>query len=287
MIPSPTQSVANPLKTWSILLASLFLAALNPAVADTVYRTGFESPTFAAGLPLAGQDGWIAPPPLSPNAAVITTDQPRIGRQTVRVMGANLVHQDFINGATGGYYDAIGSYRHAVNYDTGGSQIVVVSAEVRVDGAQTSLGNNFFSASISARATLANGDNAGVGELAISSDGHVYGYSGNEFVPVFQTSTRVTLGRWHSLAVVVDIGARKYSFFVDHKFQGAFDFDPNNVDENDDPVDYSNVFTRGSLVTYAAPDAGTLHKADYAASFDQFAIRSFRNWRRGHLDDRR
>ena len=107
------------------------------------------APTFVAGLPLAGQDGWIAPPPLSPNAAVVTTAKPRQGRQTVRVLGADLEHQDFINTVTGGYYDAIGSYRHTVNYDTGGTQAVRVSAHVRVDGPLTP-GVNFFSASVAA-----------------------------------------------------------------------------------------------------------------------------------------
>ncbi len=272
------------MKTKCLLLASLFGAALYSAPAQTIYRTGFEKPLIVAGAPLAGQDGWVAPPPLSPDAAVVTTDNPRIGRQTVRVRGADLVPQDFINEATGGYYDALGSYRHTVDYDASG-KVVVVSAYVRVDGKKTALGDNFFSASITARATLANGDNAGVGELAISSDGHVYGSSGNESVPTFQTSTRVELGRWHRLAVVIDFRTHKYSFFVDLRFQGSFAFDTNNLDENGDLVDYTNVLTRGSFVTYAAPDDGALQKANYSATYDEFSIRALRNWRGDDHDD--
>ena len=38
-------------------------------------------------------------------------------------------------------------------------------------------------------------------------------------------------------------------------------------------MDYTDTLRRGSLIAYAAPDTGTLHKANYAAHYDQFAIR--------------
>ena len=196
-----------------LLLASLCVTAIHAGSAQTIYKTGFDKP-FIAGAPLNGQDGWVAPPPLSANAAVVTEEKPHIGRQTVEVRGADLVPQSFINAATGGYYDAIGSYRRAVNHDTGGTQTVTVSAFVRVDGVPSPAGNNFFSASIAARASLTNGDHAGVGELAISSDGHVYGYSGNENVPTFQTSKPVTLGKWHLLSIEINFATQTYSFRV-------------------------------------------------------------------------
>src|SRR5438093_8058575 len=206
-------------------IAVMAVALARPAAGQNVYATGFERAAFTAGLPLVGQDGWAPGPPfLSPNAAVISTALPRQGRQTVRVAGADLEHQDLVGEITGGYYDAIGSYRHAVNYDTGGTRVVRVSAHVRVDGAATDAGINFFSASIAARATLTDGNTAGIGELAISSDGHVYGYSGNDKVPTFQSSAAVTLGEWHDLAVEVDFGARTYSFFADGQSLGTFAF---------------------------------------------------------------
>jgi len=248
----------------STLMAVALLAAARPAAGQSIYRTGFEPPTFVGDATLVGQDGWIAPPPLSPNAAVVTHDRPRLGRQTVHVLGGDLEHQDFINEATGGYYDAIGSYRHAVNYDTEGTQIVRVSALVRVDGRKTASGNNFFSASIAAIGADANGDASGVGELAISSDGHVYGYSSQDLVPTFLTSTRVRLGEWHQLAIVVNFAARTYSFFVDGHCLGTFAFDPSAT---------SNTLLRGSLIAFAAPDTARLKKADYAAHFDRFSIK--------------
>jgi hypothetical protein len=259
------------------LISTMALACLaQSATGQVIYATGFEPPTFAADTPLAGQDGWFAPPPLSPNAAMVTRDHPRIGRQTVHVLGADLEHQDFINDVTSGYYDAIGSYRRAVNYDTGGTNTIRVSALVRIDGPKTATGNNFFSASVAAIGVDADGNSSGVGELALSSDGHVYGYSSQDLVPTFLTSARVRLGEWHRLAVVVDFAARTYSFQVDGEALGTFAFDPSAT---------SNVLRRGSLITYAAPDTATNTKADYAAHFDKFSIKVVSDRDGDHADD--
>jgi hypothetical protein len=261
--------MTNIIKTATVLALPL-LVALSPARGQIIYETGFEAPTFVAGLPLAGQDGWIAPPPFSPDAAVVTTDKPRQGKQTVRVLGADLVHQDFLGQLTGGYYDALGSYRHAVDYETGGKGVVIVSAHVRIDGPRTPKGNNFFSASIATRTTLTDGTTAGTGELALSSDGNAYGYSGNENTPTLLAHTRAKLGEWHNLAVVVDFSNRTYSFFVDEDYLGTFAFDT-NIGAG---VDYTTVFKRGSLVTYAGPDTATLKKADYSSHYDHFVIQA-------------
>src|SRR4026207_1971902 len=107
----------------SILLISCIAATMQSAWAGNLYKTGFDKP-FVAGAPLSGQDGWVTVPVLSPNAAVVTTEKPRIGRQSVEVSGANLVPQDFIEELTNGYYSAIGSYRRAVDFDTEGTHIV-------------------------------------------------------------------------------------------------------------------------------------------------------------------
>src|SRR5262245_12340278 len=150
----------------------------------TIYATGFENPPFAAGSQLVGQDGWVGRADLSPAAATISTDVYYAGLQSVRVKGADLVHQDSLNTLPGGYIDAAGSYRRPVTCDPAtGFPIVRVTAKVRIDGPKTPPGadanacvpgkfvpcNNFFSASVVARAgSTANTD--GVGELALSSD---------------------------------------------------------------------------------------------------------------------
>jgi hypothetical protein len=247
------------------VLAVGFLVVAAPAPAGVIYATSFENPPFVAGSPLVGQDGWVGVPILSPNAAVISTSLPRTGLQSVQVAGANLEHQDVIHMISGGYYDAVGSYRRPVNYHVAanGFPIIHLQADVRVDGALTPSGTNFSSASLAARSAIAAGGTNGTGELAISSDGHVYGYSGNQNVPTFQASAPITLGAWHTLAIDLDYSAHRYSFFVDGTPLGTFGF-PSNV--------YTNVLTRGSLLAYAAPDTATLHKADYVATFDNFSI---------------
>ena len=234
------------------------------------------------GQPVLGQDGWGPPVSiLSPNAAVISNDLVFSGQQSVRVRGQDLEHQDFINEVTGGYYDAIGSYRKPVNFDVGaaGFPIVRVQANVRIDGPKTPPGasaedcvtgkfvpcNNFFSAGLAAVGNSSTGGSPGIGELDISSDGVVYGHSGNVLVPAFLTSKPVSLGAWHTLAIDVDFASRKYSFVVDGKSLpgGPFPFDT-GVD--------TNVLKRGSLVMYAAPDTTQLHKSNYVVHDDNFSI---------------
>jgi hypothetical protein len=266
MIASSIQLAARPRWTTArnLFIASIAVGSLDTATAQNIYSTGFEKPAFTVGSPLAGQDGWIAPPPLSPDAAFITpANKDKRGGQTVRVDGVDLEPQDFINESTEGYYDAIGSYRRTVDYDTGGTQTVRISADVRLDGKKTPQ-TNFFSASISAIGVEDTGDSSGIGELAISSDGNVYGYSSQDLVPEFLTSTHVSLGKWHELAIEVDFADRTYSFYVDDVWLGTFDFDPSaNTD----------VLRRGTLLTYAAPDTTKNKKADHAANFDNFSIK--------------
>jgi hypothetical protein len=261
----------------------------------TIYATGFENPPFAAGSILVGQDGWagVTSIPktsclvncLSPNAAVIATDLYFSGLQSVRVKGADLQHQGFINTRTGGYYDAIGSYRRAVTCDVAaGFPIVRVQANVRIDGPKTPPGgdanacvtgqevpcNNFFSASVTARAVSTIEGTTGIGELAISSDGKAYGYSGDENVPTFLTSRPISLGVWHTLEVDADFGSRTFSFALDGKTLpgGPFPF-PSKAD--------TNTLQRGSFVVYAAPDTAALKKGNYVVHVDNFSITSLRS----------
>jgi len=236
------------------------LTVLDPVI----YSTKFEAPTFVEDTALVGQDGWIAPPPLSPNAAVVSHDRPRLGRQTVHVLGADLEHQDFINEVTGGLFDAIGSYRRPVNYHTYLSQTIRISADVRIDGPNSTGGDHFYSASIAGRGGSASGG-AGVGELAISSDGFAYAYTGNEDVPTFRARTPIRLGQWNKLAVVANFTTQTSSFYVNGRHLATFPFDPAEV--------YDGVLLRGSMLAYAAPDTATNKKANYASSYDKFTIR--------------
>jgi hypothetical protein len=257
-------------RSFRILLvaSALALGASQPVAGQLIYGADFEPDQFLGDTALVGQDAWVAPPILSPNAAVVTSDKPRQGKQTVHVLGADLEHSDFVAEASEGFYDAIGSYRRPVNYDTGNAQTIRVSAHVRIDGPLTAPGHHFYSASIGARAaTTLDGEpsSVGAGELAISSDGFAYAYSGNENVPTFRASVPITLGEWHSLAVEANFATQINSFYVDDVLLTTFPFDPSEV--------YTGVLLRGAMLAYAAPDSATNKKADYASSYDKFSIR--------------
>jgi hypothetical protein len=124
------------------------------------------------------------------------------------------------------------------------------------------------------------GSTIGIGELAISSDGRVYGYSGNDFVPgclsppgqpappscvaSFLVAAPVSLGEYHVLAVNTDFANQKFAFCLDGKFLGGpFPFPP-DVD--------TNILRRGSLLVYARPDTPQLHKTSFVAHDDNFSI---------------
>jgi len=248
----------NSLFALGLLLAVLVCTTSAPAAGQSVYSTKFEDPPFVVG-PLNGQDCWIAPVPfLSPNAAVISTEKPRQGQQSVRVLGEDLEHEDLIHALTNGYYDAIGSYRKPVNFDTQGIVRVRISAHVRVDG-PTTPGTNFFSAALVAVAV----GGVGVGQLDISSEGIVIANTGDNLVPVPLASGPITLGEWHALAIVDDFGAQTFTLSVDDQSLGTYPF-PAGV--------HSTVLSRGSLLALTAPDTGSRHKADYTAHYDNFSI---------------
>jgi hypothetical protein len=264
MIAFIKQLSGKPVRTvaMNLFVASSIMGPLSSAAAQDIYATSFQPPAFVAGAPLNGQEGWVSPvPELSPNAALIAAAKK--GGQSVRVEGAGLESQpDAINAVTDGYYDAIGAYRRGLDYDSGGDQTVRLSVDVRLDGRATPK-SNFFSASLIAVAYNEDGGSEGVGELAISSDGHVYGSSGQDLVPVFLTSTRIARGPWHNLAIEVNFAERTYSLFVDDEYLGTFDFAP---------FEPSGVLRRATLITYAAPDTARDKKADHAANFDNFSV---------------
>ncbi len=245
-------SLSNSITVTALRLASLLAAA--QAHAATLYSTGFESPGFASGSQLVGQDGWIVGAPfLSPNAPVISNTQAHAGTQAVRVRGQDMVHADQV----GPELDAVGAYRRPVNYDTAaaGTPITQITASVRLDGPVGT--DDFFSVNIGARSGDGN-----VGEISISSDGFVYGYSGNVINPTL-FSTPVTLGVWHLLGVTVDYDANLYSFSVDGASFGPYPFEPGFT---------SDVLVRGSMLSYARPDAGTNLRSNYTAWVDNFSI---------------
>lgn len=244
---------------------------IAPASAQSIYDTRFEDPPFVAGLSLVGQDGWIAPALFSPNAPLISTEKPRQGQQSVRVAGADLLENGSVYALTG-FYGALGSYRKPLNYDTGGTQFVRISAHVRVDGPSTP-GTTFFSAGIAARLLdFSGGTNPGtrgIGQIDLYSDGYVYVHDGNHNSPIFLTSAPITLGEWHELALIEDVGARTFTAEVDGFSLGTFPMPPDSQGGV-----ATNTIARATLLVTSLPDSDTLKKADYVATLDNFAVRA-------------
>jgi hypothetical protein len=236
------------------------LALACPASAQTtIYGTGFENPPFANGSILTGQNGWVSVGTLSPNASVISTSAARTGSQGVRVLGTDMVSQSLTS-----TLDAVGSYRRQVDYNAVANQtpVVVLEADVRLDGPQTTGGYvDFFAANIAARTSTGS-----VGELSISSDGMIYAYDGVAGSPDDnnpQIRGAITLGDWHKLAIESNFATGTTRFFVDGNFLGEFLGD----------ADYaSGIYGRGAMVTYAKYDTATNFRRDYTASFDNFRI---------------
>jgi hypothetical protein len=164
------------------------LGMATSAQADTLYRTGFESPPFVSAGLLLGIDGWSTEIPtfLNPNAALITNTIAKSGRQSVAVAGVDLIGSEGITAP----YDAVGSYRHPIDYmTTPTSSVVRVDADLRIGTRKPKTHGEFFSLKLSTRS----GDNEILGEIGLTSAGIVAAWDfgvapGSD--PKFTTSIR-------------------------------------------------------------------------------------------------
>jgi len=224
-----------------------------------IYSTGFEPPTFLAGTPLLGTDGWnpFIPPFLNPDAAVIADAVKKSGKQSVEVWGGDLVGSEGFTAP----YDAVGSYRRPVNYTVlARKPIVVVEADLLLDTEELTTEEDFFTLTIAARSS----DGETLGEIGLSSSGFAVAYGFDAApgaVPAF--SAPIAFNRWHRMSIVVDYSDAKTttSYYLDDELIGTL---------GDGSA--SNVLLRGSMVVYALPDAGGDARANYTARFDNFRI---------------
>lgn len=248
----------------ALVVLSVYHCTGTAQAGTLVYGTGFESPTFAAGSELLGQDGWSTaiPPFLNAGAAKITDSGAASGLQAARVRGADMVSSP-LDPDSGlpltDPFDAVGSYRRPVSFDTAGTGLPIVRlrTDLRLDGPGAGP-SKYFSASLAARS----GD-AGYAELEIASDGVIYAYTSQD--GTLAVTTPVTLNAWHTLGIDLDYENNQYMFSLDDVSLGVFPFDPAYT---------SDVLGRGALVTYALPDDANagFARADYTATFDNFSI---------------
>ncbi len=243
------------------LTLSLILLSLTPVLAQTtIYSTGFESPSFANGSILAGQDGWVSIGIASPNAASISNTAANSGNQGVRVRGADLVDDPAF-----APYFAAGSFRRPVNYFANG-MITLVSSDVFVSGPQSapSITAPFFGATVASRLFGPNGGDTY--EFQLSSEGVFYGFDDNlSNSPVADPGVlpriHADVNRWYNMGIRSDFNAKTVTFLLDGSALGVVPFS--------DPFD---TLLRGALVVYASPSEPGFSRTDYAARFDNFRI---------------
>jgi hypothetical protein len=244
---------------------ALLLAGPDASLGQSkIYSTGFEAPPFAAGAPLLGTDGWslAIPPFLNPSAAVITDAVKKSGKQSADVWGGDLVSapRDDDGMPLTAPYDAVGSYRHPVNYSvTAKKPIIVVEADLLLDTEEPTTEDDFFSLTIAARS----GDGETLGEMGLSSAGSVdvYGFDAAAGDPTL-ISKPTEVNPWHRLSIVMDFSSATttVAYFVDDEFITATP-----------TTSTSNALLRGSMVVYARPDGGDT-RDNYTARFDNFRI---------------
>jgi hypothetical protein len=226
---------------------------------SSIYKTGFESPTFTAGAQLLGVDGWTIgiPPFLNPAAATVTQLASKSGQQSVQVRGVDMLSSGGITAP----YDAVGSYRRPLNYTVSPKRpLVIMEAHLRLETDAPPTDDDFFSMTIAARS----GDNLTLGEVGLSSAGFAVAYASNAppgADPAFTSPIEVNC--WHRVGIGID-----YSFepsvvlyFLDGELLGAVPTEST-----------SKILVRGAMVTYALPNGDGKTRSDYTARFDNFRV---------------
>jgi hypothetical protein len=202
----------------SIALMGLIAEATSPVQAAPInlYATGFEPPKFVLG-PLVGQDGWFAFEGLSRDAAIVSTQLPRNGAQSVKIEGSQLELSPSL-GIYGGFY------RQDLNYDPSGSgtPLVRLSGNINVSAFAEACAagfhlNAFDGSNFIAIALI--GLNLTDGMSFIANSGA--GSRGDiVFGPTYD------LGEWANLSALFDFENETVSGFFNGQFIGEVPFTP-------------------------------------------------------------
>jgi hypothetical protein len=210
------------------LIASLSLTPCARLNADVVlYETGFEAPTFTAGLPLDGQGGWFALGGVSLPAATISDDVSNGGQQSVRMEGALM--EDF-GGFFGGFwivsnaFDPLGSGLPRVD-------VTVDLLLVPAPGDPTSV------LELSANVQVYDSLGQYLAGIYLAPDGTV---SGDNFDFEFVETSVASLDVFHTLGIHLDYLAREVSFSVDGLPFGSVDLTGPGVDFGDADLSLSS-----------------------------------------------
>jgi hypothetical protein len=171
----------------SLFALGLISAAVNSARADTLYQTGFESPTYTVGA-LDSQDGWF-------NAATATVQNTTVfaGQQAATFSSAGLSAQDL-------------AIHNVTNTITAPDQIITISGEFQVSATDGTVWDV---------AALANGSGGFLGQI-IESNGSVR-------LGLASTSVgniAIASGVWNSFDVTINTATETQAAFINGTFLG-------------------------------------------------------------------
>ena len=225
---------------------AITILASGAARSTIVYATGFEAPTFTAGQPISGQDGWTSR--FGSPAGTVSTNNPANGQQALEFRADQL--------PLFGFGFNLETVRKFLDFDTAaaGTPGVTVAVDVRLNG--PSLRDDLVEAIFSA----IDPSFQDYGQMQISADGHLYIY-GSQFADVFVGN--ISLGGYHRLAMRIDFFNRETTFAVDSSDLVTFAFDSSLQ---------STIFSAGSLHMAAPTDPALADPTLYAAYFDNLQV---------------
>jgi len=239
----------------SLLPVLAVALAASAAHAQMLYHAGFETPNYLAGQSIDGIDGWFSF--ISPLAPVVVRDpaQARSGRNSLTCWGG-----DPDLGTTQGLLDGAWAQTVLLNPAWGGSAIVRVQCDVRLDGPDTGNGpaNDLVSANLYARNGV-----AGSAFMYVSSTGDVYCFANSTVGNAgYQFATPITLGQYNRLAITLDYSMHLAAFEVNGVTVGVLPFGGQATE-----------FFRGATLEFAAVDDPLwVDPTLYTGSWDNLAI---------------
>jgi hypothetical protein len=198
-------------RTIVALLSIWIVTSCKGSNAESIlYATGLEAPTFVAGQPLPGQDGFIAYGNVNSGAARVLAVAPSSGTQSVQISTA-LMSEEYVPGFYAGFY-----YR-PINYDplAFGTPIITVGVDVRVDPGSNSLDPNAGFQLYDSAGTYLAGLAIGTGALGVPGDPvGVFG-DNNDGDTVSTLLGAIEFERFYRLVAQLDFAARTVQFPVD------------------------------------------------------------------------
>lgn len=173
-------------------------AALPARAQQTIYSSGFESPTYHTGS-LYVQDGWVEANSISPNKVTVQNSIARSGTQALQIDAAGIpAGQENAKRDFG--YDPLGS----------GTPVVTLSFDMYLTSAGTQAAGWTMAALNPTEGILS--------VVAVLSNNSLIALNSGAYVPLGVTITRDT---WHTYSMQLDFGNKNYDVYYDGVLVGS------------------------------------------------------------------